>query len=82
MFQRKADRIIGRAHSRIADAELDLMHADTPEQRAAAVDELTAAHSYLRRAVATRDAWDAAPQPHDEYENYPEVPWDDQGSLL
>jgi hypothetical protein len=72
MFRRKADRIIDAAHNAIASAEMMLEHSFTDSQKAEALRRLTEAQSYLGRAIAARDVWDAAE--HDDYESYPDVP--------
>jgi hypothetical protein len=71
MFRSKADRIIDRAHSRIAGAEMTLNHSFTDEAIAAALADLNDAQAFLGRAIAARDAWNAAE--HDDYEEYPDV---------
>jgi hypothetical protein len=70
-FRRKADRIIDRAHSAIAGAEMTLVHSFTDEAKAKAHLELNEAQAFLSRAVAARDAWDRVE--HDDYEEYPDV---------
>jgi hypothetical protein len=71
-FRRRADQIIDRAHHKIACAEMSVMHSFTDADKQRALDELHQAQRFLRRAVEARDAWDAAP--HDDYEEYPDVP--------
>jgi hypothetical protein len=75
MFRSKADRIIDRAHSRIAGAEVLVAHSFTPEAKQQALDELFAAQGFLRRAVAAKRAWYAVE--HDDYDEYPSVPEDE-----
>ena len=71
MFRRTADRVIDDAHNHIADAEMRLAHSYTDEDRAEAEQRLSAAQRYLARAIAARDAWDAAG--HTDEEVYPYV---------
>jgi hypothetical protein len=70
-YRREADRYIDRAHSAIASAEMVWMHSFTEADKTAALAQLRAAQEFLGRAIAARDAWDAAE--HDEYETYPVV---------
>ncbi len=70
-YRRKPDRIIDRAHSAIAGAEMTLMHSFTDEAIAKALADLNEAQAFLGRAVAARDAWDSVE--HDDYEEYPDV---------
>lgn len=76
MFRSKPDQIIDRAHARIADAEMRLAHSFTDADMQAANDELFAAQRLLRRACEAKRAWKAAD--HDDYEEYPNVPEEDQ----
>ena len=71
LFRSKAARIIDRAHSNIAGAEMTLNHSFTDEAIAKALVELNEAQAFLTRAIAARDAWDATE--HDDYEEYPDV---------
>lgn len=70
-FRSKADRIIDRARSNIAGAEMLLNHSFTDDSRASALAELNEAQAFLRRAIAARDAWNRVT--HDDYEQYPDV---------
>jgi hypothetical protein len=81
-YRRVADKHIDRAHNAIACAEMRIMHSFTDKDIRAANDELSAAQRYLSRAIAARDAWDAAE--HDDYEEYPHVmtPVEEQGNLF
>jgi hypothetical protein len=79
MFRRKADQIIDDAHNRICSAEMMLMHSFTDESKATAHDELSKAQRYLRRACDAKRAWDAIE--HDDYEEYPEVPYNEQSEF-
>jgi hypothetical protein len=76
MFRSKRDRIVDDAHNRIACAEMQLSHSFTDEAQSAARDELIAAQRYLQRAVEAKQAWEATE--HDDYEEYPDVPYDTQ----
>lgn len=80
MFRRKADRIVDDAHNAICCAEMRAMHAFTDDSKATALAELSQAQRYLARAVAARNAWDAAE--HDDYEEYPDVPRTDMDALV
>jgi hypothetical protein len=71
-FIRASQRHINHAHSAIADAEARLIHSFTPEDIAAADDEMMGAVRYLARAVQAQRDWDAVD--HDDYEEYPHVP--------
>jgi hypothetical protein len=80
MNYRKAyDRPIDDAHSRIAGAEMMLEHSFTDEDRTLALDQLAAAQRYLARAVEAKWAWLAVE--HDDYEEFPEVPFETQFAL-
>lgn len=70
-YRSKGDRIIDRAHSKIAVAEMTLMHAYTDAAKAAAHAELNAAQEFLTRAVKAKADWDS--KEHDDYEEYPDV---------
>lgn len=72
MFRRTADRVIDDAHNAIASAEMSYDHAYTDEDKARYGRELYEAQKYLSRAIAARDAWDAAA--HDDEATYPYVP--------
>ena len=63
----------------MASAEMLLAHSFTDADRQAAHDELFAAQRYLRGACEARAAWQATE--HDDYEEYPEVAYDDQYQL-
>ena len=71
LFRSKADRIIDRAHSAIAGAEMTLNHSFTDDAIAQALAELNEAQAFLSRAIAARDAWNSVD--HDDYEEYPDV---------
>jgi hypothetical protein len=73
-------RIIDRAHSAIADAEMLLAHSFTAEDKATALDKLANAQRFLCRACDTWKAWQSIE--HDDYEQYPDVPEVVQGELL
>lgn len=78
-FRSKADRFIDHAHSRIASAEMMVAHSFTEESKAVALDELTAAQRYLQRACDAKVLWRSTE--HDDYEEYPDVPYDAQYAL-
>ena len=80
MFRSKADQIIDRAHSRIANAEMLLAHSFKDGDIQAANDELFAAQRFLRRACDAKRAWQATD--HDDYEDYPDVAEEDQYQLI
>jgi hypothetical protein len=71
LYRSKADRIIDRAHSAIAGAEMLVNHSFTDEAVASALAELNEAQAFLARAIAARDAWNSVE--HDDYEEYPDV---------
>ena len=71
LFRSKADRTIDRAHNAICCAEMTVMHSFTDESKAAALAELSAAQSFLSRAIAARDEWNS--RTHDDYEEYPDI---------
>ena len=81
MFRRTADKHIDRAHCAIASAEMEVERSRTDEHKAIALHHLAAAQRYLQRAIAARNARDAAE--HDDYEDYPHVttPAEEQISL-
>ena len=71
-YRSTADRIIDRAHHRIAEAEMIVEHSFTDADRAAGLKALAEAQDFLRRACEAKRAWYAVD--HDDYEQYPDVP--------
>jgi hypothetical protein len=71
LFRSKSDRIIDRARSHIAGAEMTLNHSFTDASINSAMAELNEAQAFLGRAIAARDAWNAVE--HDDYEEYPDI---------
>jgi hypothetical protein len=83
MFRSKGERIVDKARSAVAGAEMVLAHSFEPMDRSNAYDALQLTKRYLARAEATLAAWNAVPEEERSDDDvYPDVPETDQNSFI